>query len=296
MLDTLNLNPIEPLKVRNDLRDSLTPVCYITVSHLKGSFSIDNAFTAFFEDAIAEALKADGKATVEDKICLRQDANSNIISFTLQGQDGCKKRGVAYSSSSINMAEEIASLNLRANARIELFKASDFTLIGRVMHDHTTDDPFLAFTELLESVYKDIKDHPVKRAKTLQAVQKLIGSEEQHLGGNQQARLEAKRILLNVRTSIGLQKPAKAFDEADLERILEVIASFISEDHYYRPESQTYIVDKRNLALLVDLVAHMVGASINYNAVQQQINGNLTARQNFKADILHNMIKYTQAK
>ncbi|AUR81117.1 hypothetical protein Ares1_0073 [Vibrio phage Ares1] len=206
MLNNLNLQEIKPVGVADKLSKDLTRVCFTTVSKLQHAFLIDEAFTRFFDGAVAAALTTpDGLATQSKNIVVRYDYEQGIIAFSLEGLDGAKKSGHPFATDSLCAKEEINAIGLVAGAQIELFKTSPYTLIGRVTSEHLTADPFKHFTNLLECIARAYQSHSHNLDNVCGELEKLLGRKVDHLGDSIQVRLAARRILADTRVSQGLK-------------------------------------------------------------------------------------------
>lgn len=222
MLDKLNLQPIAPLGSAPSLRqEDLLPVCYVKVSKMGQTFLTDEAFYNFFMEASKIYLSSESLATCKQEICIRRDIESNIIAFSLVGADGAAKSGRPFGLDQLNAQEEIAAIGIKAGANIQLFKASDYTLVARIGNEQLIEDPFKGFKNLLVTIGEACQRHPNELSDVNRSFERLIGRKPNCFGDSQLASIAARRILADARTVKGLQTPQQVTFPDDYRSILE---------------------------------------------------------------------------
>lgn len=222
MLDKLNLQPIAPLGRAPSFREQgLLPVCYVKVSKMAQTFLTDEAFYNFFLNAAKTHLKEKSSVKVKQEVCIRQDIESNIVAFTIVGADGADKTGREFGHDQLNAQEEIAALGIKAGANLQLYKASEYTLVARVGNDQLIEDPFNGFTNLLSAIGEASQRHSSELGEVNRQFEKLIGRKATCLGSSSLARIAARRILADARTVKGLQTPQQVMFPDDYRPILE---------------------------------------------------------------------------
>lgn len=268
MLDKLNLEPIATVgRVPTFREENLTPVCYVKVSKMGSTFLIDEAFNAFFSDAVAKKLSTSEHATAKYQVCIRQDPTSNIIAFTLIGCDGATRSGLEYNSDQLNAAEEIAAIGIKAGSNIELYKASDYTLVARVTPEQRIENPFKSFVNLINVIGEATQRHAKELAPVAEALQRLIGRKVNCLGDDKLARLAARRILADARTVTGLSTKQQVELPSDYREILEaalmVAVSGYEELEKNPARAPECKIDKVRIDTLIKEVNNTYGVNID---------------------------------
>ncbi|WKV32880.1 hypothetical protein R21Y_119 [Vibrio phage vB_VhaS_R21Y] len=222
MLDKLNLQPIAPLGSAPSLRqDDLLPVCYVKVSKMGQTFLTDEAFYNFFLEATKKYLSSASLATCKQEICIRRDIESNIVAFSLVGADGAASSGRPFGIDQLNAQEEIAAIGIKAGANIQLFKASDYTLVARIGNEQLIEDPFKGFKNLLVTIGEACQRHSNELSEVSRSFERLTGRKPNCFGDSQLASIAARRILADARTVKGLQTTQQVSIPDDYRPILE---------------------------------------------------------------------------
>lgn len=278
MLDKLNLQPIAPLGRAPSFREQgLLPVCYVKVSKMAQTFLTDEAFYNFFLNAAKTHLKEKSSVKVKQEVCIRRDIESNIIAFTIVGADGADKTGREFGHDQLNAQEEIAAIGIKAGANLQLYKASEFTLVARVGNEQLIEDPFNGFTNLLSAIGEASQRHSSELGEVNRQFEKLIGRKATCFGSSSLARIAARRILADARTVKGLQTPQQVTIPDDYRSILEAalelaVNGYVAQEK--RPDRSPQCTADRiafdklirevNLVYGTDIKPNETGARLNW--------------------------------
>ncbi|QNJ59122.1 hypothetical protein [Vibrio phage vB_ValS_PJ32] len=269
MLETLNLVKVVSPQSSNGKIEGLTPICTIRVDSLQHCFVFSDVMQVFFNDAKKKLLASHPYSTCTDNVVIRHDADKGYIAFTLAGADGTEKEeGLRLADRSIIAHREIAKLNLVADAQLSLFKASDYTLIGRILHHHLTIDPYKTFKEFLGEVADLVHRDRSKHLTLAQTFDNLLGRQVRRIGDSTMLDLTARRLLSDLRVSMALETPKVAKYPIDTLEIIDAALDLALKGYgeHDGPQSiQTYrraLVRKEDIEALITTLERVFNIEI----------------------------------